>query len=420
MKFHRLKQLIFSSTAKSTYIISSADMTLAVLAAVTTALVARELSPSEFGTFIALWTFNTLIASLLDLGIGSGIINFVSQTKNPQIQNRYISTMFIFLNIIGLIQFLIFSLGAHLWQNLLFPKIDPSWLIIVSLGAWFLLLGKFSNDSLRAKQQFIHSGFATATFAILRLTFIIYLIYSHNFDLFKGIIIMSLSPSIYLALSFFSLRLPLRQINFHLKYLKQVLKFSSWLGFNQVVTTSTSRVDILLLNRLASSTSAGIYGTASLIARVYTIITGSLLAVLAPKLIQLKNKTQQKKFLLKIFFLTLLVSSSILIVIALARPLILIIFGSEYLDAIPILYLLVTAMGALVISVPVLLPIIYILKKPNIIAWLSTLQLTIVLIANLIFIPKYGMIAPAYILIFSQILVLFIATGYLKKKYLNT
>ena len=74
-------KLILSKTAKNTYILSFADISMAILAAITTAIIARNLSPGEFGTFLALWTFLTLISALLDLGIGAG-----TSTPHSQIE----------------------------------------------------------------------------------------------------------------------------------------------------------------------------------------------------------------------------------------------------------------------------------------------------------------------------------------------
>src|SRR3989344_7976586 len=90
-------KLILSKTAKNTYILSFADISMAILAAITTAIIARNLSPGEFGTFLALWTFLTLISALLDLGIGAGIIAFVADSKSLVEKNKHIGPALFFL-----------------------------------------------------------------------------------------------------------------------------------------------------------------------------------------------------------------------------------------------------------------------------------------------------------------------------------
>jgi O-antigen/teichoic acid export membrane protein len=399
-------RLLLSNTAKSTYITSAADISLAGLAAITTALVARQLNPEEFGTFISLWTFITLIAALLDLGLGAGIIKYIAETKSHVKQNQYIGSTILFLTLIGLIQFLIITIGSSLWQKLLFPNISTTLISITAIGSWSLILSRFVNDALRANQKFTHSAVSTTAFAFLRFILMLTLIITNYFNLLNSIIVMSLSPIIFLSTGLLSLKVPIKFIHWNQQILKQLLNFSSWLGINQVISTTSGRIDILLLNRLAGATDAGIYGTASLMARVFAIVTNSILAVFAPRIIQLKQSHHQKKFLLKITLLVFVIWIGMAGIAIIAKPLILIIFGAQYLPAIKPFYLLLTAMAGLVASVPILLPIIYILKQPKIISFLSGIQLLIILIGSLILIPKYGYLAPAYLWLVSQFIIL--------------
>ena len=412
-------KLILSKTAKNTYILSFADISMAILAAITTAIIARNLSPGEFGTFLALWTFLTLISALLDLGIGAGIIAFVADSKSLVEKNKHIGPALFFLFLIGLTQFVLIYVGANLVQNILFPGIKLQLIKLVSLGSWFLIMGRFVNDALRAKQEFLKSGLATGLFAMMRLIFIIGLIINRSLSLYSSILIMALSPFVYFIIGYYLLNLPLQYLKWDRQVIRRVMGFSSWLGVNQMVSTISSRVDVLLLNRLAGALSAGIYGTAALMARIFVIITASMAAVFAPRLIELQEKHQRQKFLLKICLVIFVGWLSIILVGLIAKPLITIIFGTKYLSALTPFYLLLIAMASLMVTVPVTLPVIYVLKKPQIIAYLSVVQLIIVSVGNFILIPRYGILAPPILLIITQLIVIIVG-GYYTIRWLKS
>ncbi len=413
--FPFLKKLTLSTTAKNTYILSSADISLAVLAAVTTALIARNLSPSDFGTFISLWSFLTLVAALLDLGVGAGIIAFVADSDSHEEQNQHIGPALLFLSLIGLGQFFVVFLGVKLWQSLLFPGVDQQLIWLTGLGSGLLIIGRFANDALRAKQAFIQSGIATGIFALFRLILIGLLLIKQQFNLSTSMWVMALSPLVYLSLGFYFLKLPLSYLRWDATTIRKVLGFSSWLGVNQVISSVSNRVDVLLLNRIAGSLSAGIYGTASLMARVFVIITASMNAVFAPRLIQLQEKTQRKKFLFKIGLVIAAGWAAIAMTGVLSRTLISLIFGPQYLDALAPFYILLVATAGLMASIPFTLPVIYLLKKPKVIGILSFVQLIIITGGNLILIPKYGYLAPPVLLVICQLVVILVCGWYTRQ-----
>ena len=217
---------------------------------------------------------------------------------------------------------------------------------------------------------------------------------------------------IYFGLGYYLLDLHIKYLKWDRQVIHKVMIFSGWLGVNQIVTTISSRIDVLLLNRIAGAFSAGIYGTAMLMVRIFVIATSSMLSVFSPRIIQLQEKTQRRQFLHKICLVILAGWLGLVIVGLLAKPLITIIFGVKYLSALTPFYLLLIAMAGLMATVPVILPIIYILKKPWIIANLSIIQLVIIILGNLILIPKYNYLAPPILLIISQFFIVVVGSYY--------
>src|SRR3989344_2657722 len=229
-----ISNLVNSKTARDTYIVSLADGSLALLTAITTALIARSLLPNEFGTLIALWTFLTLISALMDLGIGGGIIAYVAGTRSLEQKNQYIGSALFFLFLIGFIQFVALTTGVKLVQNLLFPQINLQLIRLMALGSWWLILGRFVNDALRAKQEFLKSGLITIIFASVRLFLIMGLILYHRLTLYSCLFVIAFSPIIYFGLGYYLLDLHIKYLKWDRQVIHQVMIFSGWLGVNQI------------------------------------------------------------------------------------------------------------------------------------------------------------------------------------------
>lgn len=76
--------MVFSSTAKDTYILFFSNIATAFFGFVFTWFVARSLSVSDFGVFSAVNNLALMAAPLIDLGVSSALINFVAffQARN--------------------------------------------------------------------------------------------------------------------------------------------------------------------------------------------------------------------------------------------------------------------------------------------------------------------------------------------------
>ena len=400
-----LKTILVSTTARFTYLTSAADIGMAGMAAITTAIIARQLSPDHFGIFIVVWTILTLLSGLLDLGISTGIVNFISRQSNINQQRHFIATGFWFLLAIGfLVASLITIISAWL-QAILFTNIPVQWIAFAAQAAVILMLAQYANNCLRARLQFTQAAMAILAFGILRLGLIITLALNFNLNLTNTLQVMCWSPLIYFFVGYSLLGWPLIFQRPQTYLLRQLFQFSRWIGVSQLFSMLASRADVLLLNRLAGATSAGLYGTAGLMVRIWIVLTSSLDSVFAPRLLRFGQPHQQRLFLQKIALLTISLWLPILGTAMLAKPLLILIFGSRYLPALPPFYWLTAAVAVLIATIPVTLPVIYLLKRPDVIARLAILQLTITIFGNLFLVPLYGASAPGMVMLVNHLIV---------------
>jgi O-antigen/teichoic acid export membrane protein len=206
--------------------------------------------------------------------------------------------------------------------------------------------------------------------------------------------------------------------------LKSLVSFSSYLGIARSLTAVASRLDVLMLFALLSASmapsEAGIYAGAVRFIAPYPLFAGSFSTVIAPRIATFSHHHELKKFLKKVILVTLSLIASVFVFIVLARPFLYLFLGIKSEPSVPVLQLLLVSQIFFVASIPAVSLAIYYLKKPYILTVNSVIQILIVIVGNLIFIPKFGRFGPAISLIFAYgitlILTSFMSFYYLKKE----
>ena len=90
--YKKVKNLAFSGTAKDTYILFLGNLLAAFLGFLFTIIMARTLTIEELGIFSAAINLFIILTSLSDLGLSSGVVNFVSfylSRQNEKKANEY-------------------------------------------------------------------------------------------------------------------------------------------------------------------------------------------------------------------------------------------------------------------------------------------------------------------------------------------
>jgi O-antigen/teichoic acid export membrane protein len=102
----------------------------------------------------------------------------------------------------------------------------------------------------------------------------------------------------------------------------------------------------------------------------------------------------------------------------LAQPIILIVFGNKYLEAIPVFQLMTLVMIPFLLSLVTTPAILYTYNKPEFFAKTTAVQVVSIIILEIILIPKFTYYAPVYALGVTNIII-FIITVWKLKKLIN-
>ncbi|MDP2860923.1 MAG: oligosaccharide flippase family protein, partial [bacterium] len=114
--FNAAKNLIFSKTAKSAYITTVGGGLNSFLSFVFTVLVARALTPADFGLFSAVLNLLIVLFVFSDLGLSSSILRFLPSAvkrKDETEEGRIIKTSFLITASLGMVLSVIVFLFAR-------------------------------------------------------------------------------------------------------------------------------------------------------------------------------------------------------------------------------------------------------------------------------------------------------------------
>ena len=391
------RQMLFSATAKDTFVLFVGNLGAAFWGFLFTLFVARSLSVYDFGIFSAALNLVVILASLADIGISTGSVNFVSvhsaKGEHEKV-NEYIKASFLVRLFIVLGTSVIVAVFAPFVSKTFLATQDPKIAIWAAIIPIFLFPDLFFPYILQAKKKFLHSTIIDNAFYIARLLFALAfytiggLTMSKAFWAFGAGFVMSLVfIFIYLKPHFFRSR-PGKE-----EY-KNLLKFSGWIGVNRIISSVSGRLDVQMLATMAGALATGLYSIPSRLASFIIVLSGSFSAVLAPRLAGFGNKENEKKYILKSLIALLPITAGIVLWIIIAKPFILTLFGDKYIDSVPVFQALALAQIPFLFTVPSVSAIIYAMKKTVFIGAYSFFQIAAIFLLNFFLIPKFGVFGP--------------------------
>lgn len=379
------------------------------------AWVARYLGPSGYGILSYAVAFVTLFGFVATLGIDS-ILNR-ELVKQPEKRDELLGTSFRLKFLGGLIAFALVLLGAWLFPGSYQTKLL---IIIFSISLIFQALNVINfyfQAEVKAKNNVKALVAATLISSVLKIVVIwfgwgiVWLMAVYALDsLWQGggfIIIYRRSG------------LKIKKWRFDLGLARALLKNSWPLMLATGVGYVYLKIDQVMIGALLDAHRLGIYAAAVKPVEVWYFIPVIFCASLFPALINAKKadpdiyRRRLKNFYVLMIGLSLALAIPIYF---LARPLILLLFGRGYLEAVPILQIYIWSnLGLFSGSAAVQYLLAENLVKT--IFWLNFLTMAVNIVLNLIFIPRGGLLAAAGVTLISYSIlpvVVWLRPGFIK------
>jgi O-antigen/teichoic acid export membrane protein len=108
-----------------------------------------------------------------------------------------------------------------------------------------------------------------------------------------------------------------------------------------------------------------------------------------------------------------------LLAIPLSKFIIPILYGKEFIGAIPVFIILLCAMLVFLVSIPIHNMIIYYFAYPKLFSWVSLIHLLIIAILGWLLISKFGLVGAAFSVLIAQTIDFIIPAVWAYKKVTN-
>jgi O-antigen/teichoic acid export membrane protein len=365
------------------------------------AWVARYLGPKNYG----LMNYAMSFAGLFGFVAGLGVDNILSRevVKFPDKRDELLGTSFVLKLIGGSLSFILIAVTACLVEQNFLTR-----LLIIIFGFSFVLqvfgtISIFFQSKVQAKKVIAAQLFAIAVSSILKVTLIllhwgvIWLIIIYVLD--------ALWSGLGLLFAYRQAGLQLSAWRFDAKLAKVMLKDSWPLLLSGAASFIYMKVDQVMIGRMMNHESVGLYAVAIKLSEIWYFIPSVICTSLAPALINARRDNQQNyRYRLRSLYLLLggLALAIAIVVSLIAKPLIIVLFGSAYVLSVPILQIYVWSglgifVGSAVTQYLVIENMVKTVFVTSVLAMLSNVGL------NLILIPRVGLSGAALASLISYI-----------------
>jgi O-antigen/teichoic acid export membrane protein len=369
-----------------------------LLGLITAALIARVYGPEGNGAFAIALLLPSMLGAFLNFGIAPANIYFLASNQVTVREALRSNLRFwLWLSVIGLL------VGAVIliWKgDEIFPGINYR-LLWLALPAYPLaLLSGFLTSIFLGQQEFKTYNKILILQPILLLVFLCLIMLTGNRE-------MELLIGVQLATYLFVLVVAIVNVvrlyadsntedRERSGYSKKAFGYGWKANLGSILAFINYKADIFLVNIFLAPAAAGIYVVAVTLSEKLWVVSTAASTVLAPRISQLASDEDARKRLTplvsRVVLLITLICTIVLAIIA--RPLIAVLFGDQYVDS--VLPLLLLLPGIFILGVAkVWANDIGARGRPEINMYISLAALFFNIIGNVILIPRFGLAGAA-------------------------
>lgn len=417
---YRLKELIFKNkTTRQTIVKNVFWKSIGmfggrVIRAAITIYSARILGASEYGIFSYALGASSFFLIFSDIGISAILSREVA--KKPKEEEKYFATIFIIKIIL-----LVFTTILLIAVAPLFIKIEKA-ASLMSFVALLTILDGFCGLAFSFFNGKEKMELETAVLLAINITttifgFIALYFSPTSLTLLKVYITGSL---IGFLMTIYFLRKEYLGIikNFSRELISPIMKAAWPIAIGGLVGSFMTNVDILMMGWWRTASEIGFYSAAQKIVGMLYIIGGLLASAISPALFRLVHEDNSEKIsatMTKIMSIILLVAMPLTAGgIILSKQIIELMFGEDYLSAIPIFVVLISSL-LVIYPFSILNNIIFAYNKQSkMVGYAIVASLTNV-VFNAALIPLYGAVGAAIATVFANLLNVFFMWRFVKK-----
>ncbi len=367
-------------------------------------LLVRIISPAQYGVLSVLLGISYVLANVLDFGTTATIYSYLPPLIEKSRKDTYvfIKTIFVFQTLLSLIIIAILFVSFPFLDRIFFKTNAPKWeLYMTTISVLFFIWSNFFLNILYASKKFLKANIYSLIANVVKT--IVILGFALVGKLYVGTVIFVfgiVGPIVFFILILYEKK---ERINFFVKSeinrkhfrLKYTLTFFTATQFFNLA----SRMDLFLLSfYFPGSSQIGHYGLSQKIILTVTMAIVSITQVLSPQFSHIKTR-EEVRHQVKTGFYYLMMPAGVFILLFLTPD---IVFKSFFTEKFIKAASITRALGipyliSILGNIPNLF-ILYTIKKPVYILWTNIAFLAVISAGCFLFIPRYGVMAPVYVL----------------------
>lgn len=311
------------------------QLIVVALGIVLAVFLARTLGPEGNGRYAVAILLPTMLASLLNLGVGPANVYFVGRGEiSVRTALRTSLRLWMALVLVGcLTGAAVIATRGDAW----FPGLSAPLLWLALAAFPLLLLVAYLSNLLQAIQDFVHYNQMMVSPPVLTLILAILTVGVLRLGVFGALLAMTLGSAGGLLIAYRGLRPHLHAGGgtSDVGYARKCIGYGWKAHLSNILAFLNYRSDIFLVNLLLAPAAVGVYVVAVQIAERLWILSQAVSTVLLPQLASLSNREDQRRQLTPliarwVFFISLL---GALILAVVCNPLIELLFGERYAGA---------------------------------------------------------------------------------------
>jgi O-antigen/teichoic acid export membrane protein len=397
-----MARLALDPISRGWALVTSAGVVRLGLGFIASLLIARALGPADFGVYAVLAATVGIVGTLAEGGLTEAAVLRISSvwpTSSQAAQERTRSFFWLRLGVSAVVVGVGCAVAAWLGQTVL-NGVDPSLLRWALLGIVATAASGALSAALQATGRFgrmssltlINTGLTAALAAVLAAT--------GQLNLVTALVVLGIGTSVATFAAAtrmlpdgWQLKMPrLGQIG---QEAKQLFHTGRWLWLASLFAMLTVNAEVLLLNRWLAVSLVGMYALALNLASKADVVNQSLYTVLLPGISNLDVRRRPSGYLRRGLLRSAAICLGLLLLIPVAEPLIVLLYGAEFAPAATFLRLLIGVAILDVLLTPfLLLPLAY--RQPRLLAAADAaraITLVLVCVALIPSIGAYGAVA---------------------------
>lgn len=245
------------------------------LSIIVNAILARLLSPGDYGIVAVVTVFSTFFSTLADMGFGVAIV------QNKKLTSNDINNIFSFTIYISLILMVLFSLLAVPISKFYHNNVYVSLTLLLSISLLFDAMNMVPNGILNKNKEFM--VIAVRTVVVYLLASVLTVILAMNGFRYYSLVIQAIVTSIFTFLWNYIDTHPKFKLRFQFSSVKKVLSYSSYQFAFNFVNYFARNLDNLLTGKFMGDVQLGYYNKAyDLMLYPVNNLTGIVSPVLHP------------------------------------------------------------------------------------------------------------------------------------------